>query len=771
MIASLAVKGILRGKVRFLSAVAGIAAAVGCIVFTEALKSSNAVQGEAKARRMAAPFAAWRSDMKGPMRGRGPDRDVKRVETDLKPDMTLNLASFTIDYRPDGRVLQGPPMRAVLAEIPAEFDGSPTEPQVAVTKAMFRPGMMLPEVGSTIDFVSRNGLVKAKVAKVIVDDRLDGDWTRLPGMYTGIANKALVDFAAREERGTLECWLKEPPDAEAAGIMTPKSVAPMLAGDESRNFARADAILLFGAVITAFGLLLNSLVLGLESSRRRFGVLRTAGLAGSGVAKIVAVESALAGLLGWFIGNYAARWAAKIFVGMDPGAFPEGAYITSAPGWWCLLGAVAVSVAAALAMMLPSLRVRPLDAVGRDTPVKRRKMGMFLAFTAGFGAFVAVEVWGESLMKPFVPSPEWPDAIVSFSPGVSSFDISKIEGIEGVRKISELQPLQLPFEPKEPLKGPGGGGRGGFRNALLLGCDVDTAFGGDDPIAPFKFVEGTREEAIAALKAGSCVITEMMSRARNLHKGDLMKVDAAGMTVDLPVAGVVDLNWHMVTSRAKLRGLNRASGHTDGPAFVSFDTIDMINPIPSIHVKMTHVWLNYTKDWLEGHEPLEAGQIVEAKLKKALGADGVEVQLHARDEIADGTLAHGTQIIGTLAKIPFIFLAVLSIGFIAQLVAAAEARRREFAVFRAVGATRAQIAAKLVREALSTAFKGIVLGSVFGALAGWLFTSVTRAAMSGWGIPPSFVFPLWTVIEGAIGALAISLVFAIPSACRLSTRE
>jgi hypothetical protein len=75
---------------------------------------------------------------------------------------------------------------------------------------------------------------------------------------------------------------------------------------------------------------------------------------------------------------------------------------------------------------------------------------MVIAFAVGFGVFVAIEVWGSSLTKPFIPSKEWPSAIVSILPaGVSSFDIEKLSSIKSVRQISELQPLQVNILPLE----------------------------------------------------------------------------------------------------------------------------------------------------------------------------------------------------------------------------------------------------------------------------------------------------------------------------------
>ena len=270
----------------------------------------------------------------------------------------------------------------------------------------------------------------------------------------------------------------------------------------------------------------------------------------------------------------------------------------------------------------------------------------------------------------------------------------------------------------------------------------------------------------------ACVITEMMSRARKLHKGDKLRVAMGGRgpktPVELPIAGVVDLNWHMVTSRGLVRGLNRAPGMTDGPVFVSFDTLEVLDARPAPHVKMTHLWVEYEPEFLKEKGVFPAGREVEKSIAHALGLDpsnpnnASTVRLHARDEIADGTLAHGSDLIGQAARVPFVFLAILAIGFIAMLVADADAAKREFAVLRAVGATKGQLTLRLARGALRTAFWGIVCGLPVGALVGWLFSLSTGAVWPG--LPHYFVLPVRVVLEGALGAIVFALAFALPSA-------
>ena len=289
----------------------------------------------------------------------------------------------------------------------------------------------------------------------------------------------------------------------------------------------------------------------------------------------------------------------------------------------------------------------------------------------------------------------------------------------------------------------------------------------------FRFVEGDHDCCAKAMAAGdACVISLMISNSRNLHKGDMLEVLVGGgrgeaqTSVRLPIAGVADVNWHMVTSRGLVRGLNGASPVTDGPVFVSLDTIESLDPRPSPMVRMTHLWVEYEPDFLAEHGAFRAGRIIEREIADALGDPAeLTVRLHARDEIADGTLAHGTDLIGQAARVPFVFLAILAMGFVAMLVAEADATRREYEVLRAIGATRMQLTLRMASVALKTAAIGIVAGLPPGAFAGWCFAMGTASVWPG--MPHYFVVPLRVVVEGAAGAIAFAVAIALPAAHRL----
>ena len=718
-------------KARHLCAVAGVAIAVGTVVFMQSLVASNDAQAPAQAAALlkALPVAA--------------DAETVRL---------------TIDFRPGGRVMQGPPLAAEIATKPGVAG-------IAIARSAFAARRLQPPaVGDELTLVGRNGTYRLTVSEIL-------PWSKpirgYPNAYVSPETAATIG----------EEWRAFEPKTAAA-------LAPGFTSDAGRHFDLSKGLLLWAAALTALCLLLNSLYLSIEAQRRDIAILRTLGLTRGGVIRRVLAESLALTAAGCALGTAVAVAAVYLYVAADRELFPAGAALLPRGALaLCVLAALAVAGAAALLALKPALAVKPLEAASARLP-RKKHVGMLVAFACGFGAFVAVEVWGASLMSAFVPSPEWPDAIVSILPGgVSSFDVDKLQSIDGVARIAELQPLQVNLDPLEELKGPGGGergdagGRGGrgrgpaYRNALLLASGW---------LPKFRFAEGDWETASRALGTGdTCVITEMMAHAKGLHLGDALKLDCGrGFKRALTIVGVVDLNWHMVTSRGLVRGLNRMPVQTDGPVFVSFDTLAACDARPQPFVNMTHLWLDYTPEFLAQHGAFAAGRLVEKRIVAALDGAynetedgevrGNTVRLHARDEVADGTLAHGHEIIGSMARVPFIFIAVLSLGFVAMIVASADARRREFRVLRAVGATRAYLARVLAQEALAVAALGLVLGLVGGTVAGVLFTIPTRAI---WSLPVLFALPVATVAKGAAGAVACALAVAVPTALAVVREE
>ena len=122
-------------RARHICAVAGIAAAVGAVVFMQSLVATNDYQAIAVAERLL---------------------DAVPVENGARQ------VRLQLDFRPDGRVLQGPPMMAHVAT-KSGIEGA------LVTRALFaqRHVKRLPSVGDELVLVGRKGAYRVKISGFI----------------------------------------------------------------------------------------------------------------------------------------------------------------------------------------------------------------------------------------------------------------------------------------------------------------------------------------------------------------------------------------------------------------------------------------------------------------------------------------------------------------------------------------------------------------------------------------------------------------------------
>ena len=438
-----------------------------------------------------------------------------------------------------------------------------------------------------------------------------------------------------------------------------------------------------------------------------------------------------------------------------------------------------------------------------------RAMGAILSISLGLVSFVAIHTWGGTLMAGFVPSPEWPDAIVSLLPGgldgaqarAVCDAVSKPRGgapaaaSRAVPLEAFVMPLDEAFVSARPK---------GFPETPLqiLGADPDALFGADG-MAPMRFVEGDAASAAKALADGpACVIPAMLSRLGGLHKGDEIVM---GDGTRLAVAGVVELNWHMVTSRSLVRqrsapvgpmremvkarkaggpgapppgmgGGGRGPGGPGGrpggpgkviPCGVAFTSEKTARKLSMEEDSVHFLWCNFSPE-LRAGDPLQATLRLDEALRAAVAeapdgaraARGSSIQVHHRDEIADGTIAHGGDIIGMMARLPFWSLLVTCTGIAALLVASARAGKRETDVMRAVGLTRGQLARLYLGEALLVIACTLVLSLASGLLIGWSFTGVTRAQWNA-GLSVQFLVPWAKIAQGFLFAFALSFLMAL----------
>lgn len=398
-----------------------------------------------------------------------------------------------------------------------------------------------------------------------------------------------------------------------------------------------------------------------------------------------------------------------------------------------------------------------------------RAAGTVLTLSLGLGGFIAVHIWGGTLMSSFVPSPEWPDAIVSVLPnGFTSNQVDAVRKCSGVadRRVLTVECTQFPME---DVHAAAGGSTPESGVLLLFGTDPVEAFG-ENPLAPMKFVEGDSISASELMAKGDyCVIPKMLSNITGLHKGDTFRVNGR----QLEVAGVIDLNWHMVTSRANVRtrfggknsprGGQRGMPRTVGMAFVNER---VVRDLTGNDDRSYFLWLNMS-DELRGIDSLQAAVRLDEEIRVAVNDDGSSaIRVHHRDEVADGTLAHGNDILGAMARIPFWSLVVTSTGITVLLLASVRGSKREFEVMRAIGMTRGQLARLILGEAILVTLCALALSLICGILVGWSFTGLSNWLMSS-GLDVKLVIPWRTISNGVFFAFGLCMLMALLPLSRL----
>ena len=272
-------------KVRHICAILGVAIAVGTVVFMQGLVATNDHQAMAVAERLL--------------------REVP-VANEAK------VAQFVIDYRPNGRVMQGPPLVACVAasELRSRNDEFRIKDgECVVTRAMFAQRRLpVPSVGTELTLIGRKKTHYLKIAAVI-------DWEKplrgYPNCFVSAETAAAIDEEWRD-------W--EPKTVE--------ELAPGFTSDAGRNFDRAKALLLWAAALTALCLLVNSLFLSIEAKRKEIAILRMVGMTRGGVARRVMGEAIGLTIAGLVLGVLASLVLLEGYVACNATTYPMGMAIS-----------------------------------------------------------------------------------------------------------------------------------------------------------------------------------------------------------------------------------------------------------------------------------------------------------------------------------------------------------------------------------------------------------------------------------------------------------
>jgi cell division protein FtsX len=263
------------------------------------------------------------------------------------------------------------------------------------------------------------------------------------------------------------------------------------------------------------------------------------------------------------------------------------------------------SIVCRLAGLNPKLLSQPLSRQ------MGRAVGTAITISVGLGLYTAIETWGGSMTKPFLPSPGFPDVIVSFTPnGIDTNRAAAVLATQGFRPGEAF-----PFECEQFLLDDPTLDRIRSNkeyelqqnNVLLLGVDPEKGFGGSHPVFSFKFVEGSSAEAARRLAAGgACVIPTMFADQSRFGLGDKIGLRVPVVSQEggtnavtgeriqaLEIVGIAEMNWHLISARAGLRGQDGKPFSTLSPVFVSYAQSRDVTAHSNV---VKFIWANMTDD-------------------------------------------------------------------------------------------------------------------------------------------------------------------------------
>jgi putative ABC transport system permease protein len=401
-----------------------------------------------------------------------------------------------------------------------------------------------------------------------------------------------------------------------------------------------------------------------------------------------------------------------------------------------------------------------------------RTIGTGVALTIGLGLYVATQIWGYSMLGPFVPGNWVPQVLVCLPyGGLPDSEVAAVRQIPGIQ-ADECLPLAVeqPQLTDDITHAEERATVARQDNVVLIGLDPSAGLGGADPLLKLQFVAGSRDEAVARLKQGrACGVPDHFLRATGLKLGDRFRMtppEAPDKPVEYTIAGAVELpGWHWMT---KLSGLRRRAGRSAAMIFAPYNDVRRDFRIE----KTNFLWFNLQPGaTLEqvgaAFQPIAERnrglrQPVNDQGTWAFGAAmfGPYVRVTTADDIRSriGTRADG--MIWAMSRLPLVTLLVAALGVMNAVLASVRARRWEMGVMRAVGITPMALVRLILAEGLLIGAVACLLSLVFGITAGWCGVGISQYASFFGGLNPTLVIPWLHLAIGLAATLALCLAAA-----------
>ena len=396
-----------------------------------------------------------------------------------------------------------------------------------------------------------------------------------------------------------------------------------------------------------------------------------------------------------------------------------------------------------------------------------RVCAVAVALSVGGGLFVTMQIWGYSMLDPFLPGRRAPDAFAAFLPnGLSD------EGVDELRRAPMVDPdrfLTVAVEQAAFAAGsiPVESQKSQFANVVFFGVDVAKAFEGEEPMVGVRFRQGNPEDAFEEMKSGrGVIVTDSLSVDYALNLGDTLRVvdpRDAERILDYPIVGVVSFpGWQWLS---KTGGVRRNFGRSGGIVFAREGVIANDYSI----TRRSYFWFNAPNGTTIDYSATEAAldQIALSSLKRESRGKSLEegagsrtayVKLSTRESLTESISGRADSVIWGLSKTPLTTLVIAAIAVVGAVANSVRARRWEYGVMRALGTTRSAIVRMILVEAAMIGIVACVTSFVFGFLAAQGALKLGRS-MFGTQDPP-LILP----VDGLLLGLGLTVALCVAAA-------
>ena len=405
-------------------------------------------------------------------------------------------------------------------------------------------------------------------------------------------------------------------------------------------------------------------------------------------------------------------------------------------------------------LLLPVLaRTFGFDATifaGELSTHTRRSAAVVSMLAIGGGLFVLMQVWGYSMLGPFLPNDQMPDAFASFFPvGLDEEHRQKLRALPAINR-DQFQSVTLEQAALSLEEGSGGQ----FANVIVFGMDVDRSFAGNNPLVRLKLKQGSMNNALEAMKTGrGVVINDALTVDYGLKMGDTLKLidpKNPGRILEYPIVGVTVFDgWQWL---CKTGGLRRNFGRSGGIVFASHNVIR-----DDYHKTDDSAFF-----WFNLHGSADEQGLIEqldtlaTENYRAVGDErlgrSAYCKLSTRRSLRESIRGRADTVIRGLSTMPLVTLALMSIALVAVMVNSVRERRRWFGMMRAIGVQRAWLFKMILCESILLGLTSALAALVFGCIAA---VGILRLAPPMFGVAdPSLIFPVRGLLFG-LGLLAL----------------